>query len=523
MNKELFKPARQVLPAATAVNEAGGVAYEMDDRHALAQLAVTGCLTRTFYTDAEAQLKSVVDVAGKVDDGFLARTAVYARERGHMKDMPALLVAVLAARRSPLLAPTFRKVIDNGKMLRNFVQVIRSGVTGRKSLGSAPKRLVGEWFEERSVEVIFRQSVGANPSMADIIKLAHPRPNTPAKEAMFGWMLGREVDRAALPDLVREFEAFKAGQTADVPAVPFEMLTALPLDTRAWTEIARKARWQWTRMNLNTLVRHGVFADPEMVDLVAARLSSPADIRDARVFPYQLLAAYQNASSEVPQKIRNALQDALEVATGNVPKFPGKVVVMVDVSSSMDSPVTGHRLGSTTKVKCVDVAALISSVVLRANDEAEVIPFNTQVKEVTLNPRDSVMTNTQAVSRLLGGGTACSAPLTRLNERKAKADLLVLVSDNMSWADTYGRPAYGSTKPVPTKLMEEWTTFRKRNPTAKLVCIDIQPNTTIQAQERADILNVGGFTDACFSMIDLFARGEMDQGHWVGEIEKIEL
>jgi 60 kDa SS-A/Ro ribonucleoprotein len=66
-----------------------------------------------------------------------------------MKEMPALLCAILAARNPTLLACIFGRVIDDGKMLRNFVQIIRSGVTGRKSLGSAPKRLVRSWFEQQ--------------------------------------------------------------------------------------------------------------------------------------------------------------------------------------------------------------------------------------------------------------------------------------------------------------------------------------------------------------------------------------
>lgn len=57
-------------------------------------------------------------------------------------DMPALLVAILAGRDAPELAPAFRRVINNGKMLRNVVQVLRSGAVGRKSLGSRPKKLV---------------------------------------------------------------------------------------------------------------------------------------------------------------------------------------------------------------------------------------------------------------------------------------------------------------------------------------------------------------------------------------------
>ena len=89
-------------------------------------------------------------LAAEVDPAFVARTAVYARESGHMKDMPALLAAILAVRDLELLAQVFPRVIDSGKMLRNFVQILRSGV-GRKSLGKSlgtrPK-LVQRWLLE---------------------------------------------------------------------------------------------------------------------------------------------------------------------------------------------------------------------------------------------------------------------------------------------------------------------------------------------------------------------------------------
>jgi len=56
-----------------------------------------------------------------------------------------------------------------------------------------------------------------------------------------------------------------------------------------------------------------------------------------------------------------------------------------------------------------------------------------------------------------------------------------------------------------------------------LVCIDIQPNRTTQAVERADVMNVGGFSDTVFGAVAVFAAGAMDADHWVGEIEKIAL
>ena len=52
-------------------------------------------------------------------------------------------------------------------------EVLRSGVTGRKSLGTAPKKLAQRWLESRSDEQLFRASVGNDPSLADLIKMVH--------------------------------------------------------------------------------------------------------------------------------------------------------------------------------------------------------------------------------------------------------------------------------------------------------------------------------------------------------------
>lgn len=511
-NRNLFSTLFAGVTRADATNEAGGRAYRLTPEQALAQFTATGCFNDTFYASAETQLDEVRKLAFKVDVHFVARCAVYGRQRGGMKDMPAFLCAVLAARDPDVLASVFDRVIDNGKMLRTFVQMVRSGVAGRRSLGTAPKRLVRQWFEARSGEEIFRQSVGQQPSMADVVKLARPKPQDAGRSALYGYLIGKSVDTAALPPLVQAFEAYKATRDGEVPNVPFQMLTALELDRRAWVAIADQASWQMTRMNLNTFLRQGVFEDAAMVRRVADRLRDPQLVKKAKVFPYQLLSAYL-AADKAPMPIRDALQDAMELAIDNVPSFDGQVYVCPDVSGSMASPVTGYRKGSTSKVRCIDVAALMAAAVLRKNPGAEVLPFDFNVKRLDINPRDSVMSNAQRLTESWGGGTNCSAPLVHLNKRQAKGDLVIYVSDNESWMDR----ARGHG----TATMEAWKTFSHRNRDAKLVCIDIQPHQTAQASSRKNVLNVGGFSDAVFDVVAAFAKAKGGADHWVEVIQQV--
>ncbi|MFO0914773.1 MAG: RNA-binding protein [Pirellulales bacterium] len=524
-NKTLFRSLfGRLSDEADTRNEAGGIAYQRTDRQALAQLAATGCLGTTFYVTAEQQLDAVLQYAQRVEPEYLARVAIYARQSGHMKDMPALLAAILSVRAPGLLATVFDRVIDSPKMLRNFVQIVRSGVVGRRSLGTMPKRLVLQWLEARTDEQLFVASVGADPSLSDVVRMVHPKPASPSREALYGYLVGREHNREVLPELVRQYEDFK--RNADrvvkvpVPDVPFQMLTSLPLTKNDWVQIARNASWQTTRMNLNTFQRHGVLDDAKMVELIANRISNPWLIERARVLPYQLMVAHANADRAIPRAVRYSLQVAMELAIKNAPRVMGKVYICPDVSGSMHSPVTGHRAGATTVVRCLDVAALFAATLLRRNPDAEVLPFNEEVVNIRLNPRDTVMTNAQRIAAVPAGGTNCSAPLRELNRRGAKGDLVVFVSDNESWIDS---PHYGRFGGSRTRTFREWSGFKSRNPGARMVCIDLQPAGTTQMREREDVVNIGGFSDQVFELLADVAAGRHTVDHWVRQIETVRL
>jgi len=521
VDTQLFQTSRgPLLPAADACNHEGAPAYALTPRHRLAQLAATGCLNGTFYASADAQLDAVLALAREVDPVFVAQTAIHSREAGHMKDMPALLAAVLASRDVALLAKVFPRVIDSGRMLRNFVQIVRSGATGRKSLGSRPKALIQRWLLDASETQLLHASVGTSPSLADVVKMVHPKPAETWRAAWFAWLIGKSFDEAALPPKTLAFERFKRALrdgdlSAELPDVPFQLLTSLALTREHWAAIARSGSWQMVRQNLNTFVRHDVFEVPGLIEDVAARLRDRDTIARARVLPYQLLAAFRSTGADVPAPLRESLQDAMDAALANVPAIDGRVVVCPDVSGSMASPVTGRRGSATSTVRCIDVAALVAAALVKTNPATRVLPFEQDVVAVDLNPRDSVMTNAAKLAAIGGGGTNVSAPLARLVDDGAAVDLVVIVSDNESWVDATRRGA--------TETMRCWQALKVRNPRAKLVCIDLQPYGTTQALERDDVMNVGGFSDAVFDAVASFASGTMDADHWVGTIGAIAL
>lgn len=547
-SKSLFKSpsVTPVLPDGLTTNEAGGLAYSLSAKEALAQLAVTGCFNNTYYTKADDQLARVKDLAAKCEPEFVAKLAVYSRTKGFLKDMPAFLLAHLAGRvamahkadqhaeaerLSALVKGIFPAVVDNGKMLKNFVQIVRSGEAGRKSLGSSSRTLVRDWFESRADEQVFFQSIGNDPSLGDIVALAHPRPATKERAALFGYLRDKSkgkfeeqefVVADSLPAIVASYEDFKKSPTGEIPKVPFEMLEGLPLTKEQWAELAVRQSWQSLRQRLNLFHRKGAFASKEVVKAVAAKLADADQIAKARAMPYQLLVAYLNVSNEMPIEITNALQDATEVATRNVPTINDVVCIFPDVSGSMHSPVTGTQVNPktgrveshTSKVTCIDVAALVSASFLRVNPQAIVIPFETKaITDVRLNPKDSIMTNAEKLRQLGGGGTNCSSALEAINHKGIRPALCLYISDNESWMDSY-RFGAGANK---TETMRQWDRVKNHRSDARLVCNDIQPFNTSQVPSRDDILNIGGWSDACFEVIKRFCDGSTTS--WVAEIE----
>lgn len=500
-------------------NHQGVAAYAYRDEHHLAQLAMTGCLNRTFYADGEAQRGAVLALVSRLDPVFAAQTAVYAKRVGYMKDMPLLIAACLSKIDPTVFEILFPQVVDNGKALRRFVGFMRSGVAGRRSLGSRPKAMVQEWLLQASENSLLHASVGTAPSLADVVKMVHPKPTERWRAAWFAWLLGHPYDLSDLPPVTRAFEEFKRmrclGRDAKVPDVPFQMLTGLPLRTEDWSRIAQKGTWQMVRQGLNTFARHGALRDGKTVGSVSRKLTNAALMRRARVMPHEVMVTALNLDERAPEPVWRALHACLDMALDLVPRFHGHVFICPDLSWSMQSPVTGYGDSAGTRVRCIDVAALVASAVIRKNPEACLLPFDHDVVNVEIDAQASVLENADFLASCGGGGTNCSAPLAWINERRLPVDWVVMVSDNESWVDT--RDGYD------TGTMIQWRRLKSRNPDARLMCIDLQPYGSTQAPERDDIMNVGGFSDEVFRFMAEFAEGKTTRGHWVKEIKGVEL
>lgn len=520
-NKKIFASANHNTRRAAmsdtpkTVNAAGGLAYRQSDVDALVQMVVTGTFRDGFYTTGSSQLNEMASLLQRVPTEFIAKLAIYGRRQAFMKDTPAFLLAWLSKHDKELFEVCFPHVVNDGKMLKNFVQIIRSGVVGKKSLGSQAKRLVANWLVTADASRILSASIGSAPSLADVIRLSHPRPADVTQAAMLGWVLGRaEVDEAHLPQEVRELVEYRrarslnAGASRSVmgdlplPKVPFMLLTSLDLDVHGWAQVARRATWQQLRMNLNTFARHGVFdAYPDVLVDACNRLADAQAIEKSMVTPHQLLAAVLHLEAGKHEAaLKSALFKAIELACGNVPTWEGKdVAVFLDVSGSMTQPVTGGQGDkNASKITCAQAGALFAAVVKRRNPNATIISFDGSARKLDINGYQSLEAIYNSI-RFTAGSTNCAAPVEYLQRHRIHADYCVMMSDNEShkaWVNYRNRGTTG--------LSAAWGEYQRIAPKSKLVCIDFAPNTSVQVPDMHDVLNVGGFTDDVFRVADRF-------------------
>lgn len=569
-NKFLFQNmhGKAVMPV-DHINSAGGKAYKLGDKEALLQFVMTGTFNGTYYKSATDILTQLLEILGRVDNAFIFKAAIYARDKGKMKDMPALLVAYIGVSVSEqpdeirqLWRNLFFRVIDNGRMLRNFIQMIRSGHLMRevrteagiifnkpvKSFGSMMKSAVQEWLNEAPASVLMNAYTGTNPTMNQVMRMFHPKPKNEERKALFSFFYGNEVKKEMfdnMPDIFKRYILIiKMAKT--MPDFPletygtsykdgfhFQLLSSLGLPSSHWKHIAKTMSINTLRMNLNNLLKWGVFEKPitkdmvnllpdnEMIDFVCARLMDEESLK--YVIPYQLFMTYMSLDDKIPTAINIAVQKSINIAMKNIPAPVMDIVIGVDVSGSMDNAITGDRGRFTSQVKCNMVAALIACAYITKASQTPgmsvyLVPFDSQIREIKLNPLDTIVTNAEKLSKCGGGGTDCSIPFRFVNQEKVKVQLMILISDNESWINN-GRSNMHTTSQI------EWRKVLRNNHGCKLVCLDLQPNRSTQVRTDASVLNIGGFSDEIFKRIDDFCKGtpEESENSWVKHVEEIEL
>jgi hypothetical protein len=222
--------------------------------------------------------------------------------------------------------------------------------------------------------------------MADVIELVHPSPRDDRQSMLFKYLLDRRhhddarADGEMLPVLAaaagldaividerRAVLRARGPRALAEAGVSWERLSGwLPggMDAEAWEAVIPSMGVMALVRNLRNFDEAGI--GNAAIDAVISKITDRDEVAQARLFPYQVWAAYKHAPSD---NWKRALGRTLELTVTNIPALDGTLVV-IDTSGSMQGAVSGR----STMMR-VEVAAVMAMATAKRASNVDVVIY----------------------------------------------------------------------------------------------------------------------------------------------------
>lgn len=308
-----------------ALTHEGGAAYARDPESDLFLLAATNMVGEdTFYERADDRDTRFVDLVHAVtatNPAFIAGADVehgkvglvqYLRETMLMRSVAIVIAAEYVAAGGeggrPIVAGALQRADEPAEMLGYWLAVRGRNIPMPIKRGAADA--VRRLYTERAA--LRYDGLARQTRMADVIELTHPSPRDERQSALFKYLLDRrhhddaDADPAMLPTFAvaaaldavpmaeRRSMLRERGPAALADAgFSWERLSGwLPggMDAEAWEAVIPSMGAMALVRNLRNFDEAGI-ADAT-VDTVIAKITDANEVVKARLFPYQVWAAY---------------------------------------------------------------------------------------------------------------------------------------------------------------------------------------------------------------------------------------
>jgi hypothetical protein len=344
-----------------------------------------------FYENGQKIADRIAENAGRVKPEALAAIAIEAREAFHLRHAPLLLLEVLSrtGKGDKLVADTVARVIQRADELGELV-ALHHRLGAKRMIPAQMRKGLARAFAKFDEYTLAKYDRDAVVKLRDVLRLVRPTPKDDAQSALWKRVKDRSL---AMPDT---WEVALSGG-ADKQAA-FERLLR-----------ERKLGYLALLRNLRNMAQAGV--DTELVRQAIVARKGGAQ----RVYPFRYVAAARAAPQFEP-----FLDQALCESIAEMPVLRGKTVVLVDVSGSMDSPMSRK-----SDLRRIDAAAALGAIV---PGDLRLFTFSDRVVEVP--PRRGMAGVDAIVRSQPHGGTYLGAAVAKVN--KIAHDRLIVVTDEQS-------------------------------------------------------------------------------------------
>lgn len=510
-------PQHQPLPGQVA-NAAGGHAYPLTDWQRLERLLILGTEGGTYYA-SERNLTVENALAAQrclaADGARFLQTLLAVSDGGRApKHDPALFLLALAAgkgdeatRKAALAA--LPRVARTGAHLLRFAAYVE----GFRGWGRGLKRAVANWYLTMPLDRLVLQVIkyqgrvteegkaASRWSHRDLLRLAHPATEEPARQALFAAIV-RPAEVATLPAGLERLEAMRqlAGIADPAAAAALIRQQRLPRECVPGELLRHPAVWEalLEEMPVTAALRAlGKLTEVGLLNagspgarLVIQRLTDRERLRAARVHPLAVLLALatyrqgrglRGSLTWQPQAaVLDALDQAFTLAFGTLLPTGKRLLIGLDVSGSMD----GSYLAGTP-LSAREAAAALALVTLRTEREVTVMAFQEGLVPLALSARQRLDDVIRQTRGLPFGRTDCAQPMLAAQRQGLSVDAFVVLTDNETW--------YGQVHPA-----EALRAYRRASGlAAKLVVVGMTATGySIADPTDAGMLDVVGFDTA---------------------------
>ncbi|HEV2135434.1 MAG TPA: TROVE domain-containing protein [Terracidiphilus sp.] len=304
-----------------------------------------------FYEDGVQIAGRIAELVPRVAAERVAALAIEARERMKLRHAPLLLVREMARHASHrgLVAETLARVIQRADELSEFVAIYWAG--GRQPLSAQVKKGLAAAFGKFDEYALAKYDRAGAVRLRDVLFLSHARPADAEQAALWKRLAQNEL---ATPD-TWEVALSAAGRAegADKRRVWERLLAERKLGALALLR------------NLRNMQAAGVGEDLVFTALAAMKTD--------RVLPFRFLAAARNA----PQWEAALEQAMFRSLDGRMARLAGHTVLLVDVSGSMESP-----LSQRSEMRRTDAAYGLAILLREIAEKVTIYTFSDRAVQV---------------------------------------------------------------------------------------------------------------------------------------------
>lgn len=439
-------------------NLAGGSAYKMSKELELVHAVLATFLEDKFYETGNKRLERIKGLAENSDPLFVANLAVIARKEFNLRSVSTALIGILSKmhRGDDLIKRTIVAATQRVDDLTELVSFVGTPIPKQVKRGIRNAILKFSRYQLSKYK-----AENKKVSLVDLFNLTHPKAQHANEEQKKAWadlMKGKLVSEDTWESEISNAKDDKAR-------------------TKEWERLIREDKIGYMALlrNLNNLVKYNV--SDVTINRAIKKLTDKEEVKNSKQLPFRFMTAYENVKGN--RRLTDAISLAMDSAVDNTPEFSGDTLIAIDSSGSMSGDP-------------IKKASIFGATLYKTNSSADLILYDTKVKEVSIGSRIPVVDLAQSIEKqLMGGGTHTSLVFDYAIQKNKKYDRIIIISDNESWGDN---------------VQGSYENYRKiSNPF--VYAIDIQGYGT-KDMDGSKVFHLTGWSDRLLDFIGRMEKGD---------------